>query len=59
MIELQERKDLTPLCPYCEKPLHKVFFRSIRALLGRRYIYSCASCRKALNISHRKGFWMG
>lgn len=59
MIELQERNDVTPICPHCEKDLKVVCFREIRAWLGRRYLYFCPKCRKTLGVSHRKGFWMG
>ncbi|MEM6514389.1 MAG: hypothetical protein AAF660_15365 [Pseudomonadota bacterium] len=59
MIRLEERDNIDPLCPYCEKPQRTINFRSVKSLLGRRYIYFCADCRKVLGLSHRKGFWMG
>lgn len=59
MIELQERNDVMPVCPHCTQELNVVWFREIRAWLGRRYVYFCPGCRKTLGVSHRKGFWMG
>ncbi len=59
MINLEERDNVTPLCPYCEKPQNTMHFRSVKSFLGRRFIYFCAGCRKVLGVSHRKGFWMG
>ena len=58
-MELEERNDITPLCPHCEHAVKEIHFRSMKALLGRRYIYFCGHCRKILGVSHRKGFWMG
>lgn len=26
---------------------------------GKRYIYACPACHRALGISHREGFWAG
>ena len=59
MIELEERNDVVPVCPHCSEELSKVWMRHIRTWLGKRCIYFCPSCRKALGVSHRKGFWMG
>jgi hypothetical protein len=59
MIPSQQREDVVPLCPHCDKVVQVVHFREISALLGKRYVYFCAECRKILGISHRKGFWMG
>ncbi|HPF41774.1 MAG TPA: hypothetical protein P5081_17565 [Phycisphaerae bacterium] len=56
MIKLQERRDLEPICPHCEKPLKEVAFRELPTWLGRRYIYFCPNCRKCLSISHRRGY---
>lgn len=61
-----ESTDLVPLCPHCEAPLREVHGRTVsvrgRATsfgFGKRSIYACPSCNKALGISHRKGFWAG
>jgi hypothetical protein len=43
MIDLENRQDVTPLCPYCERELARVWFREL----------------KGLGISHRKGLFMG
>ncbi len=52
-------------CPFCDGALNDV---NVNLLVpntgstlpfGKRYIYSCPSCNKAIGISHRKGFWMG
>ena len=60
-----ESPDLVPICPYCDADLHELHGRTLAARgnisfgFGKRYIYSCPVCRKALGISHRKGFWAG
>jgi hypothetical protein len=59
MIDCIEKNDQQPICPHCNETLAAVWFREIRGILGRRYIYFCSRCRKVLGISHRKGFWMG
>ena len=59
MIQLKEKSDTVPLCPHCSEPLEELWFRELRGLLGRRYVYFCSKCRKVLGVSHRKGFFMG
>lgn len=59
MLELKESLDTTPICPHCSAPLEEVWFRELRGRLGRRYLYFCPRCHKALGVSHRKGFFMG
>jgi len=59
MIEATERDDVRPMCPHCSTTLRQVFFQRLSGVLGRRYLYFCGHCHKALGVSHRKGFWMG
>ena len=59
MIATEERNDVTPLCPHCAEPVGTVHYRQLEGFLGRRYVYFCATCKKVLGMSHRKGFWMG
>ena len=59
MIDMEERNDVTPICPHCGEGLSQVWFRELRGALGKRYVYFCPECRKVLGVSHRKGFWMG
>jgi len=59
MIDLREKNDIEPLCPHCSEPLKEMWFNELRGLLGKRYVYFCAKCRKVLGVSHRKGFFMG
>lgn len=59
MIATQRKDNITPLCPHCEKPQHTMYYRELGGRFGKRYVYFCASCRKVLGVSHRKGFWMG
>ena len=58
MINVEEREDVSPICPYCLAELHTVWARRLKSLCGKRYIYFCPTCRKVLGVSHRKGFWM-
>ena len=59
MLEIEERDEVQPLCPHCERALRTVWFRRLKGIAGKRYIYFCPACQKVLGISHRKGFWMG
>jgi len=59
MIECEEKNEETPICPHCEAPLAKIFFRRLTSVFGKRYVYFCSHCKKVLGVSHRKGFWMG
>lgn len=59
MLHIEERSDITPICPHCGVEVRAVWFRELRGVLGKRYLYFCADCRKVLGVSHRKGFWMG
>jgi hypothetical protein len=59
MLDIQERNEVQPLCPHCQRPLRTVWFQELSGVAGRRYIYFCSDCHKVLGISHRKGFWMG
>ena len=59
MIQIEERNDVTPVCPHCNEPLRAIQYRSLSGFFGKRYVYFCAGCRKVLGVSHRKGFWMG
>jgi hypothetical protein len=56
---IEERNDITPVCPHCEQALATIQYRCLSAWLGRRYAYFCSHCHKVLGVSHRKGFWMG
>jgi len=67
MIQLEEQAEeriigaevKNPICPFCSVEIKKIYMRSIKSYLGRRYLYYCSKCLKVLGISHRKGFWMG
>jgi len=58
-IQIEDNPSVEPLCPHCEKEVRVLYLRQIESMLGVRYLYYCSECRKALGISHRKGFWMG
>ena len=59
MINLEQNDDIDPICPHCETPVTTVWFRELKGIFGRRYLYFCSACRKVLGVSHRKGFLMG
>jgi hypothetical protein len=59
MIEIEEKNDITPLCPHCKTGLNKVWYQQLLGILGKRFIYFCPNCKSILGVSHRKGFWMG
>jgi hypothetical protein len=59
MPQLREKSDIHPKCPHCSKEVKEVWFRELKNMLGKRYIYFCSNCHNVLGISHRKGFFMG
>ena len=59
MIQCIENNDIAPVCPHCDAALNTIWTRTLGSVFGKRYIYFCSKCRKALGVSHRKGFWMG
>lgn len=59
MIQLIEKRDVTPICPHCNAALTSIAFHELRGFLGKRYLYFCPHCHKVFGVSHRKGFWMG
>ncbi len=59
MVELEEKNDIHPICPFCNIEINKVFYQQILGFLGKRYLYFCSACKKILGVSHRKGFFMG
>jgi hypothetical protein len=59
LVKLKRDDDLAPLCPHCEAEAREIHMQELRGVFGRRYLYFCASCRKILGVSHRKGFFMG
>ena len=59
MIELKEKNDVTPECPQCNQTISEIWFRELKSLFGKRYVYFCQHCKKVLGVSHRKGFFMG
>ena len=58
-MRIEQRDDVAPICPHCQANLDALWFRELRGIFGKRYIYFCPHCRKVLGVSHRKGFWMG
>jgi hypothetical protein len=59
MIKVEEKYDVTPICPHCNQNIELVYVNLLSGLFGRRYIYFCSLCKKVLGVSHRKGFFMG
>lgn len=59
MIQLEQKTDVQPTCPHCEEKIEKLWFREIKGVLGKRYLYFCSACTKVLGVSHRKGLLMG
>jgi hypothetical protein len=58
-IDVQERNDVTPLCPHCGAPIKELAARQLGGFIGKRYVYFCSMCHKVLGVSHRKGLLAG
>jgi uncharacterized protein with PIN domain len=64
-VSITEDRDLVPRCPHCEAELSEIVATTAGTIgssqfrFGKRYVYACPSCRRALGVSHRKGFWAG
>jgi hypothetical protein len=58
-MELKERNDVQPKCPHCQQTILELWFRELKSVLGKRYVYFCPSCTSVVGVSHRKGFFMG
>ncbi len=59
MIHVEEKENVNPICPHCEKDLKTVWIHPVKSTFGKRYVYFCPECKKTLGVTHRKGFWMG
>ena len=59
MIQLEQKENTTPICPFCKDELNTIWFQELSGFLGKRFAYFCPKCRSILGVSHRKGFWMG
>ena len=58
-VQVVEKDDVLPVCPYCTKELTELWTRPLEGLLGNRYVYFCPHCRKILGTSDRKGLIRG
>jgi hypothetical protein len=55
-IPVDEREDVRPICPHCEKQLDRLSAQTLSSsFLSKRLVYMCPHCQKVLGISHRKG----
>jgi len=59
MMVFQQKEDIKPKCPYCNKEIEKVWFRIMKGDLGKRSLYFCPECKAVLGVSHRKGLTFG
>ena len=55
-MEILEREDLLPVCPFCEAELRHVYRKSKGAglLVGRNVVYFCPHCRKVLGFGQSR-----
>lgn len=49
-----KRKDLTPVCPHCEKELPEVYCRTqgVPFAVGQNVVFFCSHCSKVLGFGH-------
>ncbi len=51
------RRDLDPVCPYCEQPITEVYYKATGAgffFFPRTGIYFCPHCLKVLGLGQSK-----
>jgi len=59
-MKIEIKRDLTPVCPFCEADLETIWTRKIKASFwGVTFIYCCPSCSKVLGVSQRKSMMAG
>ena len=58
-LPLEQRDDLSPVCPYCEQLLERIYYRQVREMPGKRNVYFCPSCLKVLGVSQERSPWTG
>lgn len=63
-IALELKEELSPVCPYCQTEIKKLFAKKIECAEGGakikpyyRYIYFCPNCKKTLGITHTRGIF--
>jgi hypothetical protein len=57
-LQIEERDDFVPVCPYCEMQLdHLVARRTNSTLINKRLVHCCPHCRKVLGVSDRYRKW--
>ncbi len=59
MIEIEEREDVTPLCPHCNEPTRSIQYRRLSGFLGKRYVYFCGLCPRSSGCRSGKGSGWG
>ena len=58
-LPMEERDDLNPICPHCERQIERLYYRQIRDLGGKRNIYFCSDCHRVLGVAQERSLWTG
>ncbi|HHI03778.1 MAG: hypothetical protein DRP51_00135 [Candidatus Zixiibacteriota bacterium] len=59
MIALEQKENILPVCPHCNKEIRNIWYRDLKGDLGKRCLYFCSECKAILGVSHRKGLILG
>lgn len=55
-LNVSERNDLVPVCPFCEKELDQIFIKSkgFPIWVGKSMVCFCPHCRKVLGFAQSR-----
>jgi hypothetical protein len=54
--KLTAKDDMAPKCPYCEKALDEVYYKTkgLGLITGKNLVYFCPSCLKVLGFAQSR-----
>ncbi len=55
-MNITDRDDVTPICPFCNTPINEVYKKSkgLGLLTGKNVVYFCSTCHKVLGFGQSR-----
>lgn len=55
-VNIVAKEDITPICPYCEKELDTIYYKSkgVSIIVGKNCLYFCPHCHKVLGMGQSR-----